>query len=91
MGTWPKDPAALKGVKTIVLYTSPAAEFLLEGSHRAQVDKLMASGVGLVTIHWASSVTQKNLDRLGPAWLGYLGGTWVSNVGIGGGFDPLGY
>jgi type 1 glutamine amidotransferase len=42
----------------------------------------MKKGVGLVTIHWASSVNQKNFDRLGPTWLGYLGGTWVSNVGL---------
>jgi len=86
---WPKDPAMLKGVKAIVLYTSPAAEVLLEGPHRAEVDKLMASGVGLVTIHWASTVYQKNLDRLGPTWKRYLGGTWISNVGLSGGKSTL--
>ncbi len=86
---WPKDPKMLRGVKCIVLYTSPAAEFLLEGPHRLQVDRMMKDGVGLVTIHWASSVNQKDLDRLGPTWLGYLGGTWVSNVGLSGGKSPL--
>jgi type 1 glutamine amidotransferase len=86
---WPKDAAALKGVKAIVLYTPPGAELLLDGPHRNQVDELMGKGVGLVTLHWASSVNKKNLERLGPVWLGYLGGTWVSNVGLSGGASPL--
>jgi type 1 glutamine amidotransferase len=86
---WPKDVKALTGVKTIVIYTSPAAELLLEGPHRDQVDKLMKQSVGLVTIHWASSVNKTNYERLGPTWLSYLGGTWVSNVGLSGGKSPL--
>jgi type 1 glutamine amidotransferase len=86
---WPKDAKTLEGVKTIVIYTNPAAELLLEGPHRGQVDELMKQGVGLVTIHWASSVNKNNLERLGPTWFGYLGGTWVSNVGLSGGKSPL--
>ncbi len=86
---WPKETKTLKGVKAIVLYTSPAAEFLLEGPHRNQVEELMKQGVGLVTIHWASSIYQKNLDQLGSTWLSYLGGTWVSNVGLSGGKSTL--
>jgi len=79
---WPEDADVLKDVKTIVVYTSPAAELLLDGGHRDEVDKLMKQGVGLVTIHWASSVTQADLERLGERWMSYLGGTWVSNVGL---------
>lgn len=79
---WPKDEAELRDVKTIVVYTSPAAELLLDGPHREQVDRVMKAGVGLVTIHWASSVKQEDFDRLGERWLSYLGGTWVSNVGL---------
>lgn len=86
---WPKDAKTLDGVKSIVVYTSPAAELLLEGPHRGQVDELMKKGVGLVTIHWASSVNKANLERLGPTWLSYLGGTWVSNAGLSGGKSPL--
>jgi type 1 glutamine amidotransferase len=86
---WPKDGKTLEAVKAIVIYTSPGAEFLLEGPHRKQVDELMKKGVGLVTIHWASSIYQKNLDQLGPTWLSYLGGTWVSNVGLSGGKSNL--
>lgn len=86
---WPKDAKTIAGVKTIVVYTNPAAELLLEGPHRAKVDELMKKGVGLVTIHWASSVNKNNLERLGPTWLSYLGGSWVSNVGLSGGKSPL--
>jgi type 1 glutamine amidotransferase len=86
---WPKDAKTLEGVKAIVVYTSPAAELLLDGPHKDQVDALMKKAVGLVTIHWASSVNKKNFERLGPTWLGYLGGTWVSNVGLSGGASPL--
>ena len=86
---WPMDPGDLEGVRTIVLYMTPAAEFLLDGPHRAEFEAMMKRGVGLVTLHWASSVHQKNLERLGETWLGYLGGTWVSNVGLHTGQSPL--
>jgi len=86
---WPQDAKVLDGVSTIVVYTTPAAEFLLDGPHRDQVTKLLDSGVGLVTIHWASSIFERNLDRLGPAWLSYMGGTWISNVGLHTGKSPL--
>ena len=86
---WPVEKEKLVGVKAIVVYTSPAAELLLDGPQRDEVDTLMKSGVGLVTIHWASSVNKANLDRLGPTWLSYLGGTWVSNVGLSGGKSTL--
>ena len=79
---WPKDPAVLKDVKSIVVYTTPAAELLLDGPHRDDVDRLMKDGVGLVTIHWASSIQKENLERLGDRWMSYLGGTWISNVGL---------
>jgi type 1 glutamine amidotransferase len=65
-----------------VVYTSPAAEFLLDGPHRDDFEKAMKQGTGLVTIHWASSIKQENLDRLGDRWIGYLGATWISNVGL---------
>ncbi|OYV86965.1 MAG: hypothetical protein B7Z73_10855, partial [Planctomycetia bacterium 21-64-5] len=67
----------MRDVKTIVVYTNPAAELLLDGPQRDQVDRTMRAGVGLVTIHWASSVMQQDFDRLGERWLSYLGGTWI--------------
>lgn len=86
---WPKDQKVLEGVSTIVVYATPAAEFLLDSPYRDQVIKKLDEGTGLVTIHWASSVFENNLDRLGPIWMSYMGGTWVSNVGLHTGNSPL--
>ncbi|MEZ6046475.1 MAG: ThuA domain-containing protein [Planctomycetaceae bacterium] len=86
---WPQDKKVLEGINTIVVYTTPAAEFLLDAPHRDQVIEQLDKGVGLVTIHWASSIFEKNLDRLGPVWDSYMGGTWVSNVGLHTGPSPL--
>ena len=79
---WPTERSALEGVSTVVVYSSPAAEFLLDSPNRDQVVELLDRGVGLVTIHWASSVYEKNFERIGPKWMSYLGGTWISNVGL---------
>jgi len=79
---WPDDPETLKDVKTIVLYSGPGAEFLLDGPGSGPLHQMMRNGVGLVTIHWASSVYEANLDRLGERWMDYLGGSWVSNYGL---------
>ena len=86
---WPTNPDQLKEVATIVMYTTPAAEFLLDAPHRDEVVKMMQQGVGLATIHWASSVQMDNLQRLGPRWLSMMGATWVSNVGLHTGDSPL--
>jgi type 1 glutamine amidotransferase len=79
---WPTDAALLKDVKTIVVYTNPAAEFLLDSPHRDEVLRVLQQGVGLMTIHWASTVKKENLERLGDRWISLLGGTWISNVGL---------
>src|SRR4029077_7051872 len=76
---WPKNAAVLKNAKTIVMYTTPAAEYLLDAPHRDEVIRMMNDGVGLVTIHWASSVLKDDLDSLGDRWMSYLGGTWIRN------------
>src|SRR5436309_1482536 len=34
---WPKDKAMLAGIKSIVVYTDPAAEMLLDGPDREEV------------------------------------------------------
>ena len=79
---WPEEEAALNDVATIVVYSSPAAEYLLDSPGRDRLDQMMRSGVGLVTIHWASSVYEKNFERLGPRWIQYMGGVWISNYGL---------
>lgn len=79
---WPTDPKVLADVTTIVLYSNPGAEYLLDGPGAAKFHEMMKSGVGLVTIHWASSVYEQDLARLGDQWGDYLGGFWVSNYGL---------
>ena len=79
----------LDGVKAIVVYTNPGAEFLFDGPDRDEVEGMLNRGVGLVTIHWASSIVKKDVERLGPLWLKYTGATWVSNVGLSDGKSPL--
>jgi len=86
---WPQDAAVLQDVDTIVLYSTPGAEYLIDGSAGGDFHQMMRRGTGLVTLHWASSVFEKNLDRLGDQWMSYLGGTWVSNYGLSTTRSPL--
>lgn len=86
---WPADPKMKEKIAAIVVYTSPAAEILLGGKDREEVESVLKSGAGLVTVHWASSVRKENFERLGPLWLKYMGGTWVSNVGLSSCKSPL--
>ena len=37
---WPKDAKTLEGVKAIVVYTNPGAEFLLDSPERDQIERL---------------------------------------------------
>ena len=53
---WPTDPRVLEGIKSIVFYSRPAGEIVLDPSRRAQFEKLMAQGVGYVAIHWATGI-----------------------------------
>jgi len=67
---WPTDPGVLKGVKAIVLYTSPGGTILLDDAHRAEAEKLLREGVGYTAIHWATDAK----PELGEAYLKVLGG-----------------
>ena len=86
---WPKDPKALEGVRAIVLYATPGAEFLLDGPGAREFQAMVRRGVGVVTLHWASSVFEKNLDRLAGPWGEIFGGYWVSNYGLSTDRSPL--
>ncbi len=67
---WPTDPNVLKGVKAIVLYTSPGGTILLEDAHRAEAERLLKEGVGYTAIHWATDAK----PEVGEAYLKVLGG-----------------
>lgn len=71
---WPADPAVLDGVDSIVFYSRPAADLLLNEQRHDEVKRLMDSGVGLVAIHWSTGTTD---DKYGPDFLNLLGG-WFS-------------
>ncbi len=79
---WPKDAKTLEGVVSIVMYSSPGAELMLDGPHAKQAQQLMKDGVGLVAIHWATAVKDANKERLGKRYLEYLGGMWIHFVGL---------
>ncbi len=67
---WPSDPAVLKDVRAVVLYTSPGGTLLLDPAHRSQAEELLKRGVGLVAIHWATDAK----PELGPDYQKLLGG-----------------
>jgi type 1 glutamine amidotransferase len=76
---WPMDPKLKEKIAAVVVYSTPAAELLLGGKDREEVESVLNSGAGLVTIHFASSINKENVPRIGPLWLKYMGGTWVSS------------
>ncbi len=67
---WPAEPAALRDVKAIVLYSSPGGNILLDPAHREQAERLLARGVGYCAIHWATDAK----PELGPEYQQILGG-----------------
>ncbi|MCL1635099.1 ThuA domain-containing protein [Luteimonas sp. SX5] len=69
-GGWPKDPRALDGAATIVLYFDGLDKHpLLDAAHRAQFEAAMRRGAGVVALHQASTVPPGN-DMDLPRWLG---------------------
>jgi hypothetical protein len=71
---WPRDPAALDGAATLVLYFDGLDRHpLRDPAHRAAFDAAMARGAGLVVLHQASTVPPG--DDLGLP--GKLGATRV--------------
>jgi type 1 glutamine amidotransferase len=67
---WPRDPDLLRGVKAIVLYSSPGGDILLAESHRKEAEEMLRAGVGLTAIHWATGAKKE----IGPAYQEALGG-----------------
>jgi type 1 glutamine amidotransferase len=68
---WPRDPAVLKGVTAIALYTRKGGNIFFASPARRQVEELLKQGVGLTVIHWSTGA-----DR-GPQaepWLRAVGG-----------------
>lgn len=68
---WPSDPTVLERASTIVWYFDGLEKHpLLDAARRAQFDRLMKKGVGLVTLHQSSTLPPGNASIPLPAWLG---------------------
>jgi type 1 glutamine amidotransferase len=67
---WPSDESLLESADAIVYYSRPAGDILLSPKHRKTFDEMLARGVGLSAIHWA---TAAEVD-VGPRYLDVLGG-----------------
>ena len=67
---WPKEED-LENASTVVLYLDGVGRHpLLDARRRAQFDKLMKRGVGLITLHQASTVPAEDRSIDFPRWLG---------------------
>jgi quercetin dioxygenase-like cupin family protein len=72
---WPTDASALEGASTLVFYFDGVqggedSHPLFDAAHRAQFEKLMKSGAGVVAFHQASTVPAKDTTINLPRWLG---------------------
>ena len=67
---WPKDPAVVQGVTSIVLDTRLGGTVLFRGPQRRQVEELVRQGVGLTAIHWGTGAETPE----GGPWLQAMGG-----------------
>lgn len=67
---WPAEKD-LEDASTLLFYFDGAGKHpLLDADRRAQVDRLMRGGVGLITLHQASTVPADNTSIDFPSWLG---------------------
>ncbi|WP_162823144.1 ThuA domain-containing protein, partial [Klebsiella variicola] len=71
---WPRDPKVLEDVDVIVSYSADAGSELLSGRQKADFERMMASGVGFVALHWSTGAQKK---EVGPRWQEILG-AWFS-------------
>ena len=86
---WPKDAKLPRWRSGDRRLHGSGGRVLFDSPDRDAIERVLDRGVGLVTIHWASSIYQNVFDRLGPLWLKYTGATLVSNVGLSEGKSPL--
>jgi type 1 glutamine amidotransferase len=71
-GGWPEDESVFNGASALVFYMDGGPKHpIIQDDHLAKVGKLIASGVGLVCLHYAVEVPA---DRGGKEFLDWLGG-----------------
>ena len=69
-GGWPKDPHALDGFDTLVMYSDGGGGHMVN-RHLDQVDALIRHGMGLVCLHYAVEVPK---GKSGNKFLDWIGG-----------------
>src|SRR6266850_560142 len=72
---WPLDASDLDGATTVVLYfdgvqNGDGSHPLFNNAHRAEFERLMKKGVGVVALHQASTVDVTDTTINLPRWLG---------------------
>ena len=72
---WPTAASALEGASTLVFYFDGVqggddSHPLFDDAHRAQFEKLMKLGTGVVALHQASTVSVNDTTINLPRWLG---------------------
>jgi lysophospholipase L1-like esterase len=76
---WPKDPDALDGAATIVIFSDGGSGHPMM-PHRDQVEKLMKQGVGLACIHYAVEIPKGEPGDQLKNWIGgYFETFWSVN------------
>jgi type 1 glutamine amidotransferase len=67
---WPKNPETFAGAKSIVFFVDGAEKHsMLKGERPAQLQKLVASGVGLVMLHQGVDIPKDQGERM-RSWMG---------------------
>lgn len=76
---WPKEPGALAGAATIVIYADGGDGHLLI-PHLDEIDKMMKEGAGLACIHYAVEVPKGKPGERFQSWIGgYFETFWSVN------------
>jgi type 1 glutamine amidotransferase len=77
---WPQDPKAFDDAATIVIYSDGGGGHpALQGDHLKQLEPLMAKGVGLACIHYA---TEPTIEKGEKEFLQWIGGAFEINWSV---------
>lgn len=76
---WPKNPQTFEGAKAVVFYMDGGGGHpILQNGHKAEVQKLIDSGVGFVNLHYAVEYPKEH----GKDVLNWLGGYYETGYSI---------
>lgn len=77
---WPSDPTAFDNADTILFYMDGGGRHpMIQGERLAEIEKVLARGVGLACAHYAVEVPA---DKGGPEFLRWIGGYYETGYSI---------